>query len=290
MDKWIKIKVEQFEEMDQKSKLYDEGQQDMSNLKSEIDNIRQLVSPEWQDLPEITEKERTILNYITDNPGITKQRLVEGLDGKYSRGPIFNSLKKLEKWHMIDIKRDKPNSQTHNLFTSDNNPILNAEKNVRRFSNAFFNLIYVVREKELLLQTLNLYRYLINAYVLTALIKWPYEMNKISLYILHRTIFSEIFSMQYKLIDMLSDRSEEKRNLEIYCKEVLDSSSELLLLPKAFNSTFKVYKKYNLSKEIVPILDSLWEISLPLFNSSMLNPPIKNENLGNEKEDWKAIG
>jgi hypothetical protein len=295
-ERWVTIKANQYQEMQQRLKAYDHLTAQLREIENEIESVRrQLIEREVEgEIPELTKKDRILLDYIKNNPGITKQQLVKGLDGTYSRGPIFNSLKNLEEWDMIDVRKDKPNSQIHHLFVKEDNPILLAEENLNEFNKAFFRLLYHSEEEELLFKTLDIYRQFVNAYILTALARWPYQMNRITLETIHKTVFLRTVDIQSILIETLGDRPKDKHILEIYCKKLIQSLSykPLLLSPKDFNTTFEFYKKRGLSSEIGRVLDCLWKICLPLFETAMLVVTETNENSQKEegeKKDWRTI-
>ena len=66
---------------------------------------------------DLTEKERRIYNYIKDNPGTTKQGVINSL-GHYSRVPILNTINWLVKSGLVIIKIDEliPNTTIFQLM------------------------------------------------------------------------------------------------------------------------------------------------------------------------------
>jgi hypothetical protein len=50
-------------------------------------------------------KEKMVIDFITKNPGVTKQKVVDALDGKFSRVIVFNTIRELENFDIIMIKK-----------------------------------------------------------------------------------------------------------------------------------------------------------------------------------------
>ena len=64
---------------------------------------------------DLSENDKTIFNYIKNNPGVIKNSVVKYFENEkgpgYSRAPIFSAIKRLEKYHMIIVKPEKGNNQ-----------------------------------------------------------------------------------------------------------------------------------------------------------------------------------
>jgi predicted transcriptional regulator len=116
-------------------------------LKSLEKNLNSVLEIDLGDSFGLSERDKVILDFIHKHPGLSKQKLVEALDGIYSRGPIFKSLKNLEKYGMITIHKDKPNSPIHYLYPNEKNIILNELSKLEEFENAFIQLLNRVKEE-----------------------------------------------------------------------------------------------------------------------------------------------
>jgi hypothetical protein len=92
------------------------------------------------------QKEKAIIDYVTKNPGVTKQSVVNALDGKYSRVIVFDTIKELEKYEIITIKKSKPNSQIHNLHLNESNPILKEAERLSRFASIVINFFEKIKD------------------------------------------------------------------------------------------------------------------------------------------------
>lgn len=95
-----------------------------------------------------SEKETAVINFVTKNPGVTKQGVVDALDGKYSRMIVFDTIKELEKYEIITIKKDKPNSQIHNLYINESNRLLIENDNLLEFEAAIADLFKKINEED----------------------------------------------------------------------------------------------------------------------------------------------
>jgi Fe2+ or Zn2+ uptake regulation protein len=93
------------------------------------------------------EKDLMVLQYIKDNSGVTKEALINGLKGKYSRVTIFNALKNLQKQKIINVEKDNFNSQIHHLFVNNDNLIANQLNKVDDFEKIFIPLLERIKEE-----------------------------------------------------------------------------------------------------------------------------------------------
>ncbi|MFZ0510928.1 MAG: hypothetical protein WAM14_04910 [Candidatus Nitrosopolaris sp.] len=90
---------------------------------------------------DFTEKEKRIREYIKNNPGTSKQGVVEdNFKGIYSRGPILTTINQLEKEGLILVREDEHNSQVHHLFINNENLLVSLIEELDSFKQRFFNL------------------------------------------------------------------------------------------------------------------------------------------------------
>ncbi|MGC1931062.1 MAG: hypothetical protein WA667_18995 [Candidatus Nitrosopolaris sp.] len=90
---------------------------------------------------DFTEKEKRIREYIKNNPGTSKQGVVDNFKGTCSRGPILNTINQMEKEGIILVREDEHNSQVHHLFINNENLLVSLIEELDSFKQRFFNLI-----------------------------------------------------------------------------------------------------------------------------------------------------
>jgi hypothetical protein len=93
-------------------------------------------------------RERTITDFVAKKPGVTKQKVVDALDGKYSRVVIFDTIKDLEKYDIIRIQKNKPNSRIHKLYVNKNSQILIEMDRLSQFEKAMTDLLEKIKKEE----------------------------------------------------------------------------------------------------------------------------------------------
>lgn len=97
--------------------------------------------PTFKDLDkfhdELERKEKLVLNIVDKNPGLTKQDVVNALDGRLSRVTVFDVIKNLSDIGIIKIEKEKPNSQIHRLYFNKDNPLIVARNQIDRFEEYY---------------------------------------------------------------------------------------------------------------------------------------------------------
>ena len=93
-------------------------------------------------------REKTIIDFVSENPGATKQKVVDSLDGKYSRVIIFDTIKDLERYDIIIVQKNKPNTRIHNLYINERNQILIESKRLSQFQAAMMDLLEKIKKED----------------------------------------------------------------------------------------------------------------------------------------------
>lgn len=86
-------------------------------------------------------KELTILRYVMEHPDTTNEGVIAGLKDEFSRVTVFNTLTKLKEYDMINIRKNRPNSQTQYLSINDKNVIVKYMRELDEFEKALLRLI-----------------------------------------------------------------------------------------------------------------------------------------------------
>ena len=88
-----------------------------------------------------------IIEYIKNNPGCNKQKVVNALDGQLSRVPILNTLKELKKERIIHELKEKQNSRDHKLFVNTGNIVVSVSQEIDELEKSFFSLFKSIKKK-----------------------------------------------------------------------------------------------------------------------------------------------
>lgn len=170
----------------------------------------------------LNRKEKMVIDLVTKNPGITKQGVVNALEGRLSRATVFITLAKLENLMVIRIKKDRPNSQVHKLFINNDSLLMTTIQTLDRFETLYFSLLDKMRPKfehkkkgqvtNIESQDLDIiafclfsiYMEFLRIYMSKALILWPQKAsNRNLLNRLHLMLFSVLVRIQLTLSNTL---------------------------------------------------------------------------------------
>ncbi len=69
-----------------------------------------------------------------NNPGTTKQGVVNNNKSGYSRNPVLRTIKNLEKKKILFVRKDEHNSQVHHLFITTNLFVLPFEELIPEYN------------------------------------------------------------------------------------------------------------------------------------------------------------
>jgi hypothetical protein len=254
---------------------------------------------------DLTERDWRVLQYIKENPNCSKENVVRGMKGDPSRITVINILTKLEQQQMIVARKEKPNSQIYKLFINEDNLLLSIVQGLDDLEKFFSNLLDEAKGKfgekgsaeqqehlspnlfDLPTLILFLYRQVLGTYIVSCMFTWSDRIkDKETLNKLYSVVFLKIGEIQSKLSESFSSSDNNISKVQIF-----DSMSYnlLLLLPTHLNVIFKNFQMFGLTKQIEPILDSLWKTNshfIPLALRSYSYPEL--QKLDNFK-DWRKV-
>jgi hypothetical protein len=115
----------------------------------EIESMAMTSSCFCQTIPytiELDEKYKKVLDYINNNPNITKQNVVDAFKNEagFSRRVIFKILKKLVESKLVLVEVDPVNNREHHLFVNHNVPA-SLIVVLEYFKKLYLKLIYKTR-------------------------------------------------------------------------------------------------------------------------------------------------
>jgi hypothetical protein len=184
---------------------------------SPIDVGEQGLTP-FSEYANLTMNEKVIIEFIAKNPGVTKQAIVNAFYGRMSRATIFGNIGRLSDLDVLQIKKERPNSQIHQVFYNKENLLTSAIDALDRFENPFLIILYKIEsvnfeklssnEKEgfdiLTFHLFSLYMKFVEIYMSKALIIWPQKtLNRNLVNRLHLILFSRLTKIQLTLSNTL---------------------------------------------------------------------------------------
>jgi hypothetical protein len=266
------------------------------------------------DLKEIDDniRKEEILNFLSNNPGCTKEALVRGVKNIASKKTVLKILNELEIDELIILKKDQPNSRSYKLFLCNDNILIILNKQIQDFNHEFKKFLQnieavipdlillpdnnkVNRDKNFMMiiiyEQLPLFilKYLMQCLLLKSMVVWPKIIRKNeTINKLNLLVFTEIskiisdYSIFYN--NKLSKSNIHKVN---YNPTIHDELTKLENNILYFAFFLLICKKKGIDKEFENVIDKIW-----LINSDVqryLHPEASHYNLSYDygKDDWR---
>jgi hypothetical protein len=266
----------------------------------------------------LSDKEKSILDYIRDHPNCTKQQLVDALTEKgiSSRVPILREISKLEQHKVIKVIKKKANSQIHYLHINDDSLLLSVIKETEEIKKDFFKLLDEVKHRwnahkseshedydttpvaigltrvEMSIEML--FRHFIMIYILHSLFTWPQKVGSgDTLNRLYEIFFDNIQKIQTKFLGSFNFENKEQIKGDI-------ASSSWVLIDERLEAAVKNFNYLDLDRQAEPLLDSLWRTGFDFYpyiegihkyQYSSRGDKRRKDKLAviEEKKDWRKI-
>jgi hypothetical protein len=247
---------------------------------------------------ELDQKYKKVLDYINNNPNITKQNVVDAFKNEagFSRRVIFKILKELVESKLVLVEVDPVNNREHHLFVNHNVPA-SLIVVLEYFKKLYLELIYKTkpiidrRRNAEGITPVELVEYLMMIYKFTR-----YKFSDFFLWhrkscdnhTLHRKFAIINASMQETVTELywsLVDTNFISRNEEM--ERFLNYSRFDVLSPENLTFIISTFEKCGLRKHVEPIIDLLWRLlyrKLPL-----LYLEYSHLSRDGKLNDWKDI-
>jgi hypothetical protein len=260
----------------------------LTKIRDEIDNL--LQNKNYRSIIPATEnqnkdihydydkKEEVLLKIVADNPGITKQKVIDKCT--YSRVTTLKYIEKLKNHGFIIIKLDENNTQKHHLYINNEDELISLKMKLRDFEMKYF---YLLEQNKIILRSLDKNKVFSSATFieLTGSIILPLKVLMLILFfsnfISERIIFNNDLMVRRFLIinefikETLSklfeifqiDSSTKKKHIieDIYHITGIEESLRLSSIEENIN----IFKKYNLQNTAEDVWNSLWNIVHPFI-------------------------
>jgi hypothetical protein len=223
---------------------------------------------------EIEEKDKEVLVYIENNPGIIKQDVVDAFEREavFSRHVIFKILHRLEDLNVITVKPDRKNNRHHRLFVNDADIRVSLLAVLEYFKKLYLGLIYKTKPFIERGTGITLVESLLMLYKFTKNMFYDFFVfhgklfDKEALhrkFEIHNNAFHEILENLYNnLVDI---------NFIHYGEEMerfVNYSRSDVLGPENLSFIISSFEKCSLREYVEPIIDFLWRLfyrKLPLL-------------------------
>jgi hypothetical protein len=235
------------------------------------------------------ERRKVIIDFIIQNQGCTKEKVVKNVNHLISRKPVFTLLYELKKQGIVRDEKRKPNSRDYNLYVDSDNPLVYVYKELDEFENMFLGLLtkalsvynkinktdkYITTPSielsagsiELMIYPIHLFHDVVNIYNIHSMIRWPYKIhNKLALKNLYFDVLTKISEIQIGIMNTFDRlRPHMKETTQILLTSIFH---DRLLVNQWNNYPSKLVKYYDffnqfgMKDQIEPIFDFIWKIS-----------------------------
>jgi hypothetical protein len=263
----------------------------------------------------ISEQERRniIINYIRNNQGCNAEDIVKGVGNHIGRVKVFKVLKVLRKQRMVTIQKL---GRDIKHFLNDTNPLVSVPIELEAFEKGLYTLLErakkITEEKygpaisevtltnkdltrinsefaSLNLEPLRLMFAMIDAYLLNSTALWPRMIkDKEILKDLYVYVFNKIADIQVHLFQSLS--STRIGNHGKMSDIIIPHIQIRYHMTSSLTRCIKIYGKFNMQKEIEPVIDSLWRVEGGLRKYMYPEPRLYGWDFKYDgTDDWKKL-
>ena len=261
---------------------------EIDQLRKENEELRRQVAilPK-KPIDDLHPREKRTLEYIERNPGTNKEKIISRLteEGVGSRMTIRKAITSLAEYDLIlqRKQKDKPNSQIWEMYVNKGSIFLTVYNELDNFRNLFFDLIKKITKRNLVQKTsfeynnleyhlLWICHHVLGAYLSYFVLKWPTQIHDI---VVQNKLYTIVL---YKIVGILSKLSETFEEYErvpdirtptisVTFSPILQTFVQhlFLLTPKVVVEILEDYKKYDMHKEVIPLIESAWKIGFPMY-------------------------
>jgi hypothetical protein len=259
------------------------------------------------------ERRRTIIEYIANNPGCNKQKVVKALEGRLSRVPVLKIIEEIEQDDIVNRLTDRENSREHKLYVNNNNIVVTVSNELKEFEEAFFSSFRKVKEKfealyletwtqyssdlskcdlskmhpivNLISELFHIFYEVVDIYMIRSMMVWPKKIqDRDILKKLYSIIFTKIADMQLRMSDLLSTTVAGDFNPinQLSIRGKIYSTKKLM-------EHFDNFRNCNMEKEIEQVLNSTWRISNEYKQVVYPEPNLFKWDFNYQIDDWKKL-
>lgn len=253
-----------------------------------------------------------IINFLSNNPGCTKEDVIRGVKDISSKKTVQNILNKLKEEELITIEKEKTNSRGYKLFLCNDNILIVLNQQIKDFNYEFTKLLEKIEsiipelillpftskenidnnfKKILYYEQLPLFilKYLMQCLLLKSIAVWPKNIQKEEI---RNKLTSLVFSEMAKIISNYSNfyhNKLSKSNIHHvnYNPNISDELTRLENNILFFAFFLLICEKKGISKEFENLMDKIWLINSDV--QTYLHPEAMRYNLEYNygKDNWR---
>jgi hypothetical protein len=274
---------------------------ELKTIRDKIDNLlekgkQSLAAYTQQPIYEsydLNEKEQLIIEYLNKNPGDTKEQMIAGLSGHYSRMTIYDAIDALIERGLIIKRQDNLRKRSYHLYVNYQNIVTSFKNDLGLFKMVYFYLldetIPVINKllidrndkgkaQDLLDALIGPYKYLCIMCFTSDIFLWQRRpLDDDTLHGKFEVFFKTAKQIHTKLLEIWPDSESGSAASHILY------NSPFGFFDVHIRSMLETFEKYGLSRSAEPVLDLLWKISYPIL--PLIYPTYYNKDL----KDWRIV-
>jgi hypothetical protein len=251
----------------------------------------------------LDDKEQSVIEYLSKNPGNTKEQIVTGCREKYSRITtlkVINGL--LRNGTIIKQENNKSKKRIYALYVNYQDVVISLREDLKLFEHFYSELLDHARPiiKKLLSEykdnkdkksefdnlieaIIGPYKYLCIMYITSDLFLWNRRpLDNDTLHRKFAILFETVKKIHLELVKIVpGDKSEQLVRQLLFDRSYGFNESHIMLMLTTF-------KEYGLSQDAEAVVDILWKISypiLPVIYPSHYEKRLKDGTL----KDWRKL-
>lgn len=251
----------------------------------------------------LADTDANVMEYIEKHPNVTKQDVVDHFKGEMARVPVFKTIDRLVRYGIIDDNLDPKNRQVHRLSLNKNSIFYSVLQELFHFHNSFLKLLEKIQQRdkekdekmfpptpeilseflEIMAQAHLVLDDMLKSYIVRYTEVWPQKFQG------RKDVVNKLLAIVLNEVTMLRDY------LPRIPVENIDYVKDALLIAKLQGTEqLKSYvteaEKFGLTKEMEPVLDSLWEVNKEIQAYAYPEPRLYSwKEFEYYKDDWRKL-
>jgi SepF-like predicted cell division protein (DUF552 family) len=264
---------------------------------------------------EENQRKKTIIEFITNNPDCSKERVSRYMDGlgAASRTTTMKDLSELEDEEIIYAHRQKQNSRDVKLRINAGNIVVLVTSELEQFERTFVTLLNKVRTEfdntysdikkihpnnlskkdlskvnpilESMTESLRIFYEVVDSYMVRSLMLWSNKVqDKDVLKKLYSIVFTKISDIQLHIYQVFGSTLAGSFN-----PPLLQSAWRKIYSTEHMKEHYESFTRLNMKNEISSVLDCVWKMNSECKLAAYPEPILYKWNFNYDNDDWRKL-
>ena len=262
--------------------------------------IRRASTPSPTIDDNLSEPELKVMSYILNHPDATKQDVVDHFKGEMARVSVFYTVDSLVRYGIVEDNLDPQNRQAHRLSINKASIFLSVLQELDQFEKSLLAFTRKLEQKgeeiyasnprrlkpeyyDVMMQSHIVFYNMLQSYMIRYVEVWPKKFHD------RKDVLNKLFAI------ILSRVTKVREHLPEIPVEHIDLLRDYILIAKLqgtehLKSFVADSEKFGLTKEMEPVLDSLWNINREIQAYAYPEPRLYSwQGFEYGKDDWRKL-